>query len=47
MERDITALLLFLLAVIVCSMLFVAAITAPPSYTSSETCIALVGCNTK
>jgi hypothetical protein len=44
-NRDPGPFLLFLLALIVAVMLFVSAITAPPSYSYSETCIALVGCN--
>jgi hypothetical protein len=44
-NRDITPFLLFCLVVIVAVMLFVSAITAPPPYVHSETCIALVGCN--
>ena len=47
MERDPGPFLLFLFALIVAAILFVSLITRPPApYTStSETCIALVGCN--
>jgi hypothetical protein len=46
-NRDPGTFLLFVFAAIVAVMVFVSVITAPPApYTStSETCIALVGCN--
>lgn len=47
MERNYTSVLLALLLVVALMLIFVTAVTRKPdyNYSSSSTCIALVGCN--